>query len=311
MAFGLVILFYINGTYASPLQTQPVAPVWRALGEGVYVVQGKNQDVMQSNAARVVNTGVVDTGNGVLIIDPGPTYLWGMEVNKLVALHLHKKIRWVVNTHAHPENVLANSAFVGVPIYASQTTSQLMRKRCKACLARLSQTVGKSGMRGTKIVLPNHNLKDGQRLKLGNAIFDIRVFTQAHSYGDTTLFNVNSHTLFAGGLVYKDRLPEMFEADIDGWLNALNELKKLPIQTIVGAGMGSGDEALLATETYLQTLRRAVWRRLEAGEDESIAASALQLTEWQHWHGYGSRHMLNVQHVWLQLEKQWLGKLEH
>ena len=49
----------------------------RALAEGVYVVEGANDDFSVANGCHVINTGFITTGAGVLVINTGTSRRYG------------------------------------------------------------------------------------------------------------------------------------------------------------------------------------------------------------------------------------------
>ncbi|WP_204316521.1 hypothetical protein, partial [Klebsiella pneumoniae] len=52
------------------LVPHPVAP-------GVWVLEGANADFSARNGCNIINTGFIDTGDGVLVINTGPSLLYG------------------------------------------------------------------------------------------------------------------------------------------------------------------------------------------------------------------------------------------
>jgi len=162
------------------------------LQPGVYVASAANAEVARANAGEVVPTLVHVTGAGVLVVDPGPHLAWGNGLLAAIGAVTPEPVRWVVNTHAHPENVLANAAFARLrprPVFlASAATAGLMRQRCEACLARLAAQLGPAAMRGTRIVLPEPGLRHGDRLQTGATAWEVQVHAGAHSAADTVLY---------------------------------------------------------------------------------------------------------------------------
>lgn len=289
------------------------------LQPGVYLARAANAEPARDNAGEVVPTLVHVTGAGVLVVDPGPHRRWGDRLLAAIRAVTTEPVRWVVNTHAHPEHVLANAAFAGLrprPAFlASAATARLMRQRCESCLARLSALLGPDAMRGTRIVLPEPVLRDGGRLQTGGTTWQVQIHADAHSASDTVLYAPRLGLLCAGGLVYRDRVPEMQEASLQGWRRALRALSALPAGTVVGTAAGTPAQTLQPTLAYLDALAAGIAAALEAGEGVEAALAGGSGAGWtdpaaagpfRNWQGFASRHPLNLQRAWRELEDRWM-----
>ena len=113
----------------------------------------------------VAATSVLIDAGEALVVDPGPSLRHGQRVRASLACRFKARVRWVANTHAHAEQVLANSAFVA-PVMALSGTAQAMRKRCPQCLASLQDDLGAQAMQGTRIVLPSQVFGGAERTVL-------------------------------------------------------------------------------------------------------------------------------------------------
>ncbi|WP_439669920.1 Glyoxylase or a related metal-dependent hydrolase, beta-lactamase superfamily II [Cupriavidus necator] len=280
------------------------------LQPGVYVARAGNAEVARANAAEVVPTLVHLSGAGVLVVDPGPQAAWGGALLGAIRALTPQPVRWVVNTHAHPENVLANAAFARLrprPVFlASAATAALMRQRCAACLARMATLLGNGAMRGAVIVLPQPALQPDGWLHTGATAWQVQVYANAHSASDTVLYAPQLQLLCAGGLAYRERVPEMHEASLQGWRRALRRLQELPARTVVGTAAGTPAQTLAPTLAYLDALAHGIGAALAAGSDASRANDAVAAVPFRHWRHFQSRHPLNVQRAWRELEDLWM-----
>ena len=311
------------GACAHPATTEQCATPeeggipWQPLAPGVWVWGGDGGDITAGNAGHVAPTSLVLAGNQAVVIDPGPSHRHGARVRRSVACRFEAEVRWVVNTHAHAENVLGNSAFEAAvardqtQVVASAATQQAMQDRCPDCLASLTDRVGVIAMAGTRIVLPTRALSPGDRLPLGRETLQVLAVEQGHSEGDLVLWWPERRVLWAGGLVYGQRIPELSQGRVDGWLQALNRLEALRPVYVVGASVSSVAEpdrlppALTDTRAYLQALRAGVLRAMDEGRQPQ-EAGLVPLPAFAHWAGYAERHAFNVQRAWRELEPVWM-----
>lgn len=298
-------------------EASPAVP-WQALAPGVWVWHPSDPgEVSALNGGHVAPTTALVAGADALVIDPGPSHRHGERVRSSLACRFGAEVRWIVNTHAHAENVLANSAFADrgaagqLTVWASEATRAAMQQRCPGCLASLTARVGAEAMAGTRIVLPTHTLQEGQRLTLGPMVLEVMPVEPGHTEGDLVLWNAEHRLLWAGGLVYGERIPELAQGRLDGWLDALNRLQALgPTQVVatvvsVGAEPGQVPSALLGTRAYLLALRQGVLRAMDEGRQPQ-EVGVVDLPAYRSWVGYAERHAFNVQRAWRELEPVWM-----
>ncbi|CAM3396642.1 MBL fold metallo-hydrolase [Polaromonas hydrogenivorans] len=303
---------------ATPDCTQATSVAWQAVAPGVWIwLPERIDEISPDNQGHVLPiSAVVDAGEA-LVVDPGPSHQHGLRVRRSLACQLGARVRWVVNTHAHAESVLGNSAFADLQalglleIVATAGTREAMQRRCEQCLLYLTSIVGAEAMQGTHISLPNRITSEGETLAVGRIRLQVMQVRNAHTESDLLLWEPKHRVMWAGGLLYEGRIPELAQGSLNGWLHALPRLKELRPALVVGAAVsvapdaGSLPPALEATGQYLQALRMRVLQAMDAGLDGSDTRS-IQLPEFSGWAGYRQRHGFNVQRAWRELEPQWL-----
>ena len=292
---------------------------WQAVAPGIWVWPGANQEISPANGGHVVPTSLVVDGGEAAVIDPGPSLLHGERVRRSVACRFGARVRWVLNTHAHAENVLANAAFADVladknfAIVATPATQAAMKERCPNCLASLTARAGDQAMAGTRIVWPTQTLAPGDVLGVGALRLQVLPIEQGHTEGDLVLWHAPTRTVWAGGLAYFGRVPELSQGGVDGWLAALDRLDALAprhvIATVVSSAPSAAERppALVATRAYLQGLRDGVLRAMDQGEQPQ-AQGQVSLPGFAAWAGYAERHAFNVQRAWREMEPVWMDQ---
>lgn len=289
---------------------------WRQVTPGVWVwLPPQVADVSASNAGFVMPVSALVDGQRAWVIDPGPSYLHGRRVRSSLRCQTGVEVVGVVNTHAHSENVLGNAAFAdGTDIHALKETADAMAVRCPQCLDSLTARVGADAMAGTRIVLPTHVLTPGVDLVWGRYRLQVLPVEQGHTDGDLLLWWPERAWLWAGGLVYEGRVPELAQGSLEGWLAALDRLAALQPRGVVSATVSVASPAtplpaaLQATRGYLLALRDAVWAAMDAGASPHDAA-LLSLPAYAQWAGYTERHGFNAQRAWRELEPAWMGRV--
>ena len=273
------------------------------LAPGVWRVAGDNAAIGPANRGAIANTGIIATGAGLIVIDPGPTLARGQVIAALAKTVSTESVRWVIDSHAHPENVLANSAFPQAVIIASSPAADLMKSRCAICLQRLTDQVGEAATRGTTIVVPTRLVRHGEVMTLGQRTLLFQVFDRAHTRGDLAVFLPQTGILFAGGLANDARVPDLREAALSDWITALDRLQKLSVQFVVpGHGAATDGAILQRFGTYLIELRQACDVDIANRGDAASSGARLGLPQYRTWVEYATQHPLNVAHAYRERE---------
>jgi glyoxylase-like metal-dependent hydrolase (beta-lactamase superfamily II) len=273
--------------------------------------------VSAANAGHVLPTSVLVSGREALVIDPGPSQAHGERLRRSLACRFGAQVRTIVNSHAHSENVLANSAFADevaagrTEIVASGATREGMAQRCPDCLASLTQRLGEAAMAGTRIVLPTRTVTEGDELRLGRWRLRVARVEHGHTEGDLVLWNERYRIVWAGGLVYQRRVPELAQGQLDGWLAALERLQAQRPRHLISTLWSQAPSpeksppALAATRAYLEALREQTLRAMDQGvQPQEI--DKVELPAFRDWAGYGARHGFNVLRAWRELEPVWM-----
>ena len=280
------------------------------IADNVYAIIGTPGEVTAANGGRVANRGFIVGTDSVTVIDTGTTYRQGKEMLQAIAGVTSKPVRLVILTHAVQEFIFGSAAFdeLGVPILAHSKTAELMKARCDHCLANLRPVLG-TELLGTRLVLPSRTIDATTLIDQGGRKLELLHFGWASTPGDVAVFDRTSGVLFAGGLLSVDRVPEICDADFDGWLRALSRLRELRFGLLVpGHGNISGGHAAIEqTETYLRALDGKVKTLYGSGRSLLESVDSGDLQEYAQLPQYDPLHRRNVLHRYLQLEIEAFG----
>lgn len=262
MRHALALLVLSALMYSAGASDYGLVP--RSLGDGVYVFVGRDENFSFANGGNIVNTGFVVTTAGVLVINSGPSRLYGEQMRAAIAKQTNQPIAWVLNLKLHPDHFLGNQAFADVPIGALAGTIAGIRAQGEQFSDNLYRMVGR-WMRGTEIVLPTELVTPGE-WALGDRVFEL-IALQGHTSADLLVLDRKSGVLFAGGLVFNRRAPTTPHADLDLWMTSLEELGQIPFAQIVPSHgpVADSDAPILATGEYLRWLRSTLRDSAQAG----------------------------------------------
>jgi len=286
-----------------PLQIP--APV--QVASGVYVIFGDGDAVAPANRGVVANNGFIVGTSGVTVVDTGSSYRYGRAMLEAIRKVTALPVQLVIITHQGPEFVFGAAAYRdrGVPILAQQRTAELIRERCAICLKNLNRTLGEDEMAGSRVTVPDRTVEGTTQLDSGGRALELLYFGPASTPGDLVVRDRSTGTLFVGGLVSVGRIPELRNEQIPGWLAALDKLKTLDAPVMVPAfGRLAKRADLDRIAMYLRELEASVRRAFEAGVGLTEAMRRVQVPAFSRDKLYRSAQPQNVEHLYLQMEKQ-------
>ncbi|MES9992784.1 MAG: quinoprotein relay system zinc metallohydrolase 1 [Candidatus Thiodiazotropha sp.] len=234
------------------------------IAPNTYVLLGVNEHFNFRNGGNIVNTGFIVTQAGVVVIDSGPSRLYGEQLRAAIGKVTDKPILKLFNTHLHPDHVLGNQAFEEVPIAALAGTIEGMRQQGESFNDAMYRLAG-AWMAGTRVVLPTETVQPGS-LEIGGHHLQL-IEMKGHSHADLMILDQTTGVLFAADMVFHGRTPTTPHADPNHWLQALQRVAKLDFKLLV-PGHGSvieGPQAIEQTRDYLQWLIAHLTRAAEEG----------------------------------------------
>ena len=289
-----------------------VAPI--ELAAGVYMVPGTGGEPDSRNLGRVGNAGFIVGRTGVLAIDTGTSYLHGRALLAAIRNVTDQPVRLVLITHARQEFLFGAAAFreQGIPIAMQQAAAKLMASRCETCLKTLRTTLGEEAMRGTTMFVPDRPFTDPLEIDAAALIgrpIQVLHFGQASGPGDIAVYDPRTRTLFAGGLLDAQRIPDVIDSDLARWREALRSLQALPAEVIVpGHGPSGSKRVITQVERYLDQLTMRVRALLVAGAPLSEVPDSTALPDFAAWDQYDTVHRRNAALVYLRYEREQLIK---
>jgi len=286
-------------------QSQQQASAVSEIAPGVFVYAGQTALMTRENAGAIANVGFVIGENAVAVIDTGGSVREGRQLLAAIRARTDKPIRYVINTHGHPDHVFGNAAFVndGTLFVGHKNLPRALAIHGPFYIDNFRRIMGDELIDEVRIVRPTVLVEDSLTLDLGSRRLTLRAWPTSHSDNDLTVFDGQSKTLFAGDLVFLDHIP-VLDGSIRGWLATLGELNTLPAQRVVpGHGpIGEWPAALSDERRYLDTLASDVRALIARGAPIKIATETAAASERPHWKLFDDYNARNATAAFSEIE---------
>jgi quinoprotein relay system zinc metallohydrolase 2 len=301
-AFIVILL----AVFAAPLRAEESNPLpVEEVAPGVYVHHGVHEEATVANQGGIANIGFVIGDAAVAVIDSGGSPMEGKALLAAIRQKTQLPIRYVINTHFHPDHVMGNAAFVGEPaeFIGHKNLPMGLLSRRDSYVAGYEVVFG-AGSAKDAIVVPSHLVSGTETIDLGHRALEIRAFPTAHTDSDLIVIDQASKTLFAGDLVFLERTPAV-DGSILGWLKAIDTLRGIPAARVVpghGPVTAPWPAALDPEQAYFALLVRDIRKLIAAGGSLQQATDTIGLTERGHWLLFDSYNARNVTAAYTELE---------
>lgn len=276
---------------------------FREIEDGIHVRYGLQEAMTAENHGAIANIGFIVGEDSVAVVDTGTTYAQGVSLMASVRRVTDKPVSHVIATHVHLDHCFGHGAFEdAAPVFVGHhRLPGALSERGDYYLEQI-RTLSLDGA-DTRVVQPSLLVDDTAEIDLGGRKIVLKAWPAAHTDNDLTVFDTRTGMLWAGDLLFVDRLP-IVDGSINGWIDAMDDLMPGDVsQVMPGHGTsGSGREAIDRQKAYLVSLRDGVRTAIAEGLDMTEAVAELGDLAGSNWLLRDEGHGRNIIAAYAELE---------
>ena len=278
----------------------------REIADGVFTFQGMNELMTAANQGAICNLGVVVGTDAVAAIDSGGSIVEAQAFIAAIRKITDKPIRYLINTHMHPDHIFGNAAFreIGATVAGHHNLPRALEARGAFYLQSYRDQLGAALMEGIEIVQPTLLVKDRLEVDLGGRLLELRTWKAAHTDNDLTIRDIATRTLFAGDLVFTGHLPTV-DGSLLGWLRQMDALAAIDAARAVpghGSAPAHWPDALDAERRYFDVLAGDLRKAIADGVPLDQAVRTAALSERGNWVLFDDYNERNATAAYAELE---------
>ena len=205
------ILFLVAVVASLPVRAEPLL---KQLGPGLYAYISDNDG--SANSTFLVGN------DGILVVDTGVDATEGGKLLAKIRSVSNLPLKFIVNTHYHPDHQGGN-ATVGPT--ATVISTDWTRNRTLAVIKSQGTT---SNLRPAKLTF-EHQLT----IHLDPYVAQVYFPGKAHTSGDALVYFPQQGAIAMGDLFLTNSCPAMDQGSAQQWIEALDHVLNLPVQSVV------------------------------------------------------------------------------
>ncbi len=293
----LTILLLVHSLLAYDYNLKPIQ-----VNAATHCFFGLPEVMDKHNNGNMSNSCFVNMGTSYLVIDSGPTYLYAKQAYTAMKKIDNLPISYVINTHVHDDHWLGNSYYS--ELHVKIIGSLAFKAEPKVEMTRMQKRITPEAFAQTTQEFPTIFVENKKILNLDTKeVHLVSVNKKAHTHSDLFVYIPSEKIVFAGDLIFNDRLPSIRDGNLKGWIETLDEIRAMDVNYIIGGhGEIINKNSINMTYNYIKTLRDRVATLIEDGEEIGNVVDMVTMKRYKDINFYDSMHRQNVEIAYRMLE---------
>ncbi len=302
-ALGALAGFEAQAAEPPPMAAQQVAP-------GAWYVQGLPELGSSANQNFISNAGFVVTAQGVVVVDALGSPVLAQRLLDQIQKITPQPVTHVIVTHYHADHIYGLQTFkaMGARIIAHRAARDYLNSdTARLRMDASRQTIAPWVNQQTRLIEADEWLDGEREFTIGGVRFQIKPMGPSHSPEDLVVYLPQKKLLFAGDLVFRNRVPFVGQADSGHWIKALDALLAFDATAIVpGHGPLSRQASvdLQFTRDYLLHLRATMGQAAKNMEPFEAAYQAADWSRFAQVPMFPMANRMNAYNTYLLMERE-------
>jgi glyoxylase-like metal-dependent hydrolase (beta-lactamase superfamily II) len=263
-----LILVTLLGIFTFAYDLKPVK-----ISPSVYQFVGATEVPSKHNGGNMVNTYWINTGKSYIVIDTGPSYNYAKAAHEAMKKIADLPIKVIINTHMHDDHWSGNNYLKeqGGKIYATKAQATKFPVGVKT---HMMSVIKKEDSAGTKVIAIDEYVTKNTSITIdGTTLKFLYLGYVAHTKEDFMVYFKKEKVLFAGDLLFSQRITSIRDGSVEGGLKSLKDIRKLDVKVYAaGHGIYTDHTPVIQMQEYFTALKTKALAAIEEdiGMDEFI-----------------------------------------
>ncbi len=226
MRIILSLITFITFSFSFDYKLEPIK-----INDNSYYFYGKKEYFSPTNGGNISNSAFIITNNSVILIDTGTTVEYTEQVKQAIKKITDKPIKYIINTHHHPDHFLGNNAFdKDVKIFATSYTHEEIKSHGDLYITNMAHLI-KDASYTTRLRIPTE-LLDKKNMNFDGYELEF-YYLNGHTKDDLVIVDKKTKTIYVSDLIFNERALATPHADFKKWIKSLEFVKNLDFKILL------------------------------------------------------------------------------